>query len=67
MTDHAFPVSEPQPGFIVKDGKVLKARLIGVEHRSIVVLYEEDNQLHVSDVPNFYTQRFAAEFAAAEQ
>jgi hypothetical protein len=62
-------LGEPLIGFIAKDGKVLNAKLIGVDASTIyriIVLYEEDNQMQVSDDFCFFTARFAAEFAAAE-
>jgi hypothetical protein len=62
-------LGEPLIGFIAKDGKVLNAKLIGVDTSTIyriIVLYEEDNQMQVSDDFCFFTARFAAEFAAAE-
>jgi hypothetical protein len=59
-------IGEPINGFIAKDRKVLHATLIGVDTSRLVVLFEEDNQIQVSDDYCFFTARFAAEFAAAE-
>lgn len=67
MSDY-LPVSESLRGFIAKDGKVLKATLVGANPSTMrtVVLYEEDNAIGVSDELIFFTQKFAAEIAAAE-
>ena len=69
MSDHVISIGKPMDGFIAKDGKVLKATLIGVDTSAfyrVIVLYEEDNQMQASDDFCFFTARFAAEFAAAE-
>lgn len=62
------PVGDTLPGFIAKDGKVLPAKLIGADPDSmrVVVLFEEDNIMFVSDDYFFFTKRFAAELAAGE-
>jgi hypothetical protein len=61
-------IAEPVNGFVVKAGRVLKATLVGIDtsSRSTIVLYEEENSMQVSDDFRFFTQRFAAEFAAGE-
>lgn len=61
------PVGDTLPGFIAKDGKVLPAKLIGADPDSlrVVVLFEEDHTMQVSDGYFFYTKQFAAEMAAA--
>jgi hypothetical protein len=61
-------IGEPLSGFVVKDGKVLKAKLIGadISANRTIVLFEEDNSMHVSDNFVFFTARFAAELAVAE-
>ena len=70
MSYGTISLGEPLIGFIAKDGKVLNATLVGVDTSSIyriIVLFEEDNQILVSDDFCFYTARFAAEAAAAEE
>ncbi|WFU84373.1 hypothetical protein QA645_17015 [Bradyrhizobium sp. CIAT3101] len=66
MTKSIVSVGEPVLGFIEKDGKVLKAQLIGVDvvKKRTIVLYEDENTMQVAEGLTFYTQKFAAEIAA---